>query len=230
VTYTHRCERGGEGFTLGPVDLTVRPGELLFLVGGNGSGKTTLIKLLTGLYPPASGTVRHGGRAVDRASLAAYRRLFTAVFTDGFVFPSLHGPCPPGRDAKARELLSTLGLDGVVGVERGAFTTTRLSAGQLKRLALVAACLEDRPVLVLDEWASYQDPRFKRAFYREILPALKARGKTLVVISHDEAYFDVADRVVHLSGGAVDRPAAPDVPPHHVARQTETPATTETVP
>lgn len=220
VTYTHPHpgERDGEGFTLGPIDLTVRPGETLFLVGGNGSGKTTLVKLLTGLYPPDSGTVRHGPRLVDAAYLAEYRALFTAVFADGFLFPTLHGGDDPGRDARATALLAALGLGGVVRIERGAFTTTRLSQGQLKRLALAAACLEDRPVLVLDEWASYQDPRFKRAFYREVLPALKARGKTLVVVSHDDAYFDVADRVVHLSGGTADRdrPAAatPTFPPN----------------
>jgi putative ATP-binding cassette transporter len=65
---------------------------------------------------------------------------------------------------------------------------------------------------VLDEWASYQDPRFKRAFYREVIPALRARGKTLVVISHDDVYFDAGDRVIHLSAGAVDTPVVTPVP------------------
>lgn len=203
VGYTHRGE--GDGFHLGPIDLTVRPGEILFLVGGNGSGKTTLIKLLTGLYPPESGTIRHGLREVDASSLAVYRGLFTAVFADGFLFPTMHGRTSPADDARARALVEALGLSGVVTVDRGTFSTTRLSAGQSKRLALLAACLEDRPVLVFDEWASYQDPRFKRIFYREILPMLRARGKTLVVISHDDAYFDAADRVVHLSAGMVNR-------------------------
>ena len=229
VTYTHVGERGGEGFTLGPIDLTVRPGEILFLVGGNGSGKTTLIKLLTGLYPPDAGTIRHGSKIVDGLSLDTYRRLFTAVFADGFIFPALHGPNPPARDARAAALLSALGLDGVVGIKDGAFTTTRLSSGQLKRLALAAACLEDRPVLVLDEWASYQDPRFKRVYYREILPSLKALGKTLVVISHDDAYFDAADRVVHLTDGAFDRPPpGPLTPPIHAQPHTQASAIHET--
>ncbi len=140
------------------------------------------------------------------------------------MFPNLPGAATPERDARASALLTSLGLDGVVGIENGAFTTTRLSSGQRKRLALASACLEDRPVLVLDEWASYQDPRFKRVFYREILPALKARGTTLVVVSHDEAYFDAADRLVHLTSGAVDnRPdtlAALLPPPSAVASAT----------
>jgi putative ATP-binding cassette transporter len=201
VTHSYPGEKGGDGFTLGPVDLSVMPGEMLFVVGGNGSGKTTLVKLLTGLYPAGSGTIRYNGRAIDAGSIEAYRQAFTVVFADGFLFPSLLGLAAPGLDDRAGELLSDLGLDRVVHVENGTFSTTDLSQGQRKRLALLGACLEDRPVLVLDEWASYQDPVFKRAFYLEILPGLKARGKTLIVISHDEEYFFVADRVVHLSAG-----------------------------
>jgi putative ATP-binding cassette transporter len=216
ITYGYPADGEGEGFTLGPIDLTVRPGELLFLVGGNGSGKTTLIKLLTGLYPPASGTVRYNGNPVEHDSLEFYRGLFTAVFADGFLFPRLLGLNDPELDARAGRLIHELGLRGVVRLEDGAFSTTGLSQGQRKRLALLAACLEDRPILVLDEWASYQDPAFKRAFYKEILPALKARGKTLVVISHDEEYFHVADRVVHLTGGAVDDDAAAGARPRAV--------------
>jgi len=201
------ADLGGEGFTLGPLDLTVYPGELLFLVGGNGSGKTTLLKLLTGLYPASSGSIEWGGREVDRAVADEYRALFTVVFAGGFVFPSLLGLGGLDLDRRARRMLTDLGLDGVVRVEGGVFSTTSLSQGQRGRLALLAACLEERPVLVLDEWASYQDPAFKRAFYRRILPDLKARGATVVVISHDDDYFDAADRVVHLASGMVATPA-----------------------
>jgi len=203
ATHTYPGEKDGEGFTLGPVDLTVAPGEMLFLVGGNGSGKTTFVKLLTGLYPAGSGTIVYNGRAIDTGSLDAYRQAFTVVFADGYLFPSLLGLDSPDLDARAGDLLSDLGLDRVVRVEGGAFSTTDLSQGQRKRLALLAACLEDRPILVLDEWASYQDPVFKRAFYLEILPGLKAMGKTLIVISHDDDYFFAADRVVHLTAGMI---------------------------
>lgn len=203
LTYAYPGEPGVDGFTLGPLSLTVRPGEMLFLMGGNGSGKTTLIKLLTGLYTPDSGSIRYNGRPVDAAAHDAYRQLFTVVFADGFLFPTLLGLDASDLDARAQRLLDELGLEGIVRVEGGAFSTTNLSQGQRKRLALATACLEDRPVLVLDEWASYQDPRFKKAFYLEILPALRARGKTLVVISHDDDYEYVADRVVHLTAGRV---------------------------
>jgi putative ATP-binding cassette transporter len=204
VTYTHAHEREGEGFTLGPIDLTVHPGEILFLVGGNGSGKTTLVKLLTGLYPPDSGTAHLGAVAVDDANRAWYREHFSAVFADGFLFSTLANGAGVDGDERGSAYLEMLGLEGLVRLEAGAFSTTRLSQGQLKRLALAAACVENRPVLVLDEWASYQDPRFKRAFYRTILPALREEGKTLIVISHDDAYFDAADRVVHLSAGSIE--------------------------
>ena len=200
LTYSYPGESGGEGFHLGPVGLTVRPGETLFLVGGNGSGKTTLLKLLTGLYPPDSGEIVCEGRPVTPEGLDDYRQKFSVVFADGFLFPKLPNV---DLDGRAGDWLDTLGLKGKVRVERGAFSTTDLSVGQRKRLALLAACLDDRPVLVLDEWASHQDPPFKKAFYLEILPALKASGKTLVVISHDEAFFDAADRVVHLTEGVV---------------------------
>ncbi len=210
VTHKYPGEKNGEGFTLGPVDLSIAHGEMVFLVGGNGSGKTTLVKLLTGLYPATSGSIHYDGRLIESTNLEAYRQSFTVVFADGFLFPTLLGLKAPDLDARAAELLNDLGLDRVVHVENGAFSTTDLSQGQRKRLALLAACLEDRPVMVLDEWASYQDPVFKRAFYLEILPGLKARGKTLIVISHDEDYFFVADRVVHLSAGMVTGETAVD--------------------
>jgi putative pyoverdin transport system ATP-binding/permease protein len=216
VTYRYPSESGGEGFALGPVSLTIEPGEMLFLVGGNGSGKTTLVKLLTGLYPPGSGSIGVNGRDVDGGLIDAYRQFFTVVFADGFLFPTLLGLDAPDLDERAGAWVTELGLDGVVRVEGGAFSTTNLSQGQRKRLALLAACLEDRPVLVLDEWASYQDQRFKRAFYLEILPALQALGKTLIVISHDDDYFYVADRVVHLSSGMLTgdgSPAPEPLPP-----------------
>ncbi|MCB1035646.1 MAG: cyclic peptide export ABC transporter, partial [Acidobacteria bacterium] len=74
---------------------------------------------------------------------------------------------------------------------------------QRKRLALVTALLEDRPVYLFDEWAADQDPEFKEVFYHQLLPELKARGKTAIVISHDDRYYDVADRVVKLDTGRV---------------------------
>lgn len=202
VTYAYR--RGGaEGFLLGPIDLTLRRGELVFLVGGNGSGKTTLVKLLCGLYEPADGAILLDGHPVPPGDREAYRGLFSVVFADGHVFPTLSGLDPDADDARAGAHLERLGLAPPVEVRGGRFSTLDLSVGQRRRLALVAACLEDRPACVFDESAAHQDLVFKRFFYREFLPGLKGRGKAVLVISHDEDYFEVADRVLRIDGGLV---------------------------
>ncbi|MBH9340157.1 cyclic peptide transporter, partial [Pseudomonas aeruginosa] len=85
----------------------------------------------------------------------------------------------------------------------GNFSTPDLSTGQRKRLALINAWLEERPVLVFDEWAADQDPAFRRVFYTELLPDLKRQGKTIIVISHDDRYFEMADQLIRLSAGKV---------------------------
>jgi putative ATP-binding cassette transporter len=68
---------------------------------------------------------------------------------------------------------------------------------------LIHVFLEDRPVVVLDEWAADQDPTFRRVFYEQLLPEMKRHGKTLIVISHDDAYFHVADRVIEMDAGRI---------------------------
>jgi len=205
VTFAYPDGGGRQGFHLGPIDLALRPEEMVFVAGGNGSGKTTLVKLITGLYAPDTGTIRLDGRPVTPEELDEYRQLFSVIFADGHLFQTLLGLEDAGLDARARDGLARLELDGLVRVEAGAFSTTELSQGQRRRLALLTACLEERPILVLDEWASHQDPQFKRVFYLELLPELKAGGKTLVVISHDEDFFHVADRVIRLDAGQFQR-------------------------
>ncbi|WP_406694056.1 cyclic peptide export ABC transporter [Singulisphaera sp. Ch08] len=203
VKHVYRHANDPEGFTLGPIDLTLRPEEIVFLVGGNGSGKTTLVKLISGLYASEEGTIQVDGQTVTADDLEDYRQLFSAVFADGHLFKTLLGLERDGLDDRATRELARLEMDELVRVERGTFSTTDLSQGQRKRLALLGALLEDRPICILDEWASHQDPHFKKTFYLEILPEWRARGKTLVVISHDEEYFHVADRVIHLDSGRI---------------------------
>ncbi|HEV2735919.1 MAG TPA: ATP-binding cassette domain-containing protein, partial [Longimicrobiaceae bacterium] len=196
-------------FTLGAIDLRVWQGETLFLVGGNGSGKTTLAKLLLGLYAPEEGELRFGGRPVTDADRADYVHQFAAVFSDFYLFESLLGMESPELDALASRYLSKLHLEHKVRVEGGKLSTTALSQGQRKRLALLTAYLEDRPIYLFDEWAADQDPVFKEVFYLELLPELKARGKTVIVISHDDHYYGVADRIIKLDYGRIEYDGSP---------------------
>lgn len=219
VRYAFEAPQGGEAFELGPVDLTLRKGELVFIVGDNGSGKTTLIKLLLGLYVPHGGEVLLDGKPIVANNRDDYRQLFTTVFSDFYLFEDLAGEGEEGKALQslpetALPYLERLEIAHKVSVKDGSFSTLDLSTGQRKRLALVHAYLEGRPVLVFDEWAADQDPAFRHLFYTELLPELKAKGHLLVVISHDDRYFHVADRVVRMkSGRLVDEPGdEPEVP------------------
>lgn len=203
ATHTYRRENEPGTFTLGPIDLTLAKGDLLFVAGGNGSGKTTLAKLLTGLYVPDSGEVLWNGLPVTDENRESFRQNFSAVFSDFHLFGSLLGLGDPGLDERARGYLEGLQLDQKVRVKDGRLSTLDLSSGQRKRLALLTAYLEDRPVYLFDEWAADQDPLFKEVFYREILPELKLRNKTTVVISHDDRYYGIADRVIKLENGKI---------------------------
>lgn len=202
---THSYQREGEesSFTLGPIDLTFVPGELVFLVGGNGSGKTTLAKLIVGLYGPEGGELRFNSEPVTAENREYYRQHFSVVFSDFYLFETLLGLDAPELDEKARRYLSLLRLENKLTVEGGALSTTNLSQGQRKRLALLTAYLEDRPIYVFDEWAADQDPLFKEVFYYSLLPELKARGKTVIAISHDDKYYHVGDRVIKLDDGQI---------------------------
>jgi putative ATP-binding cassette transporter len=210
VTHQYHNEREGRGFTLGPIDLTLAPGEIVFVVGGNGSGKTTLAKLLVGLYVPESGEIRLDSTPITAENRESYRQLFAVVFNDFYLFESLLGLVSPDRDAEARKYLAKLQLEREVEISDGALSTTELSKGQRKRLALLTAYLEDRPIYVFDEWAADQDPVFKKLFYERLLPELKERNKCVLVITHDDRYFDLADRMVRLEDGKMSAEAAPE--------------------
>jgi putative ATP-binding cassette transporter len=202
VAHTYRGEAEHETFLLGPIDLVIEPGELAFIVGGNGSGKTTLAKLLLGLYIPEDGEVLFDGEPVTDDNRDRYRQYFATVFTDFFLFETLLGlGDDPHLDSSAQKYLKKFQLDHKVQIESGHLSTTDLSQGQRKRLALLTAYLEDRPIYLFDEWAADQDPFFKEVFYRQLLPDLKARGKTVLVISHDDRYYDAADRIIKLEAG-----------------------------
>jgi putative ATP-binding cassette transporter len=206
VTHAYHREQEDRAFLLGPIDLEIARGEIVFLIGGNGSGKTTLAKLLVGLYAPEAGEIVLNGQAIGDADRDGYRQLFSVVFSDFFLFERLLGlggaaGAAGDLDDQAQRWLRELQLDRKVTVARGALSTTQLSQGQRKRLALLVAYLEDRPFYVFDEWAADQDPAYKAIFYERLLPDLRARGKTVLVITHDDRYFHVADRCVELDAG-----------------------------
>ena len=203
---THAYEGDdGDGFKLGPVDLSFRPAEVVFLVGGNGSGKTTLAKVITGLYAPDEGAINLDGQRITDETRNEYRQLFSAVFSDFHLFESLLGLNTDALDEQALYYLRRLQLDRKVQVLDGVLSTTDLSHGQRKRLALLTAYLEDRPFYVFDEWAADQDPLFKEIFYLQLVPELKTRDKTVLVISHDDRYFHVADRILKLNYGRMEQ-------------------------
>lgn len=204
VTHRYSHENKDDEFLLGPIDLSFRAGELVFIGGGNGSGKTTLVKLFTGIYTPESGEIRFNGRPVNSENLEYYRQHFSAVFSDYYLFDSLLGFDNSELDNRASHYLARLQIDHKVKVNNGVLSTLDLSQGQRKRLALLTAYLEDRPIYIFDEWAADQDPIFKGIFYYQILPELKARGKTVFVVSHDDRYYSAADRLIKLESGKVE--------------------------
>lgn len=204
IQHAYRRENEQAEFTLGPIDVSIRPGELVFITGGNGSGKTTLAKLLVGLYVPQEGEIRLDGQTITDESRDDYRQLFSVVFSDFYLFENLLGLSDFNIDTKAQEYLAKLRLDRCVQIKEKTLSTLELSQGQRKRLALLTAYLEDRQIYVFDEWAADQDPQFKEIFYFELLKRLKSAGKTAIVISHDDRYYHVADRVVKLNYGLIE--------------------------
>lgn len=199
VSFTY--DVNGQSFTTGPINFQLSPGEVVFITGSNGSGKTTFFKLLTSLYQPQGGMIKLDDKAVWPGQVTGYRSLFAAVFSDFFVLQRTLDPAW-FADPWARSWLDRLQLTAKLeSTPGGRLVAQGLSTGQKKRLALFLALMEKRPILLLDEWAADQDPQFRCYFYDELLPALRGEGKTVVAVTHDEMYFDRADRRLHLSGG-----------------------------
>jgi putative ATP-binding cassette transporter len=203
ITHAYPNKKEKEAFTLGPININLKAGQLVVLAGGNGSGKTTLAKIITGLYPAESGELLLDGQRITDENREFYRQHFSTVFYDFHLFESLLGLEKPDLDERARERLARLQLNHVVTIQDGVLSTTQLSQGQRKRLALLTASLEDRPIYIFDEWAADQDPEFKDFFYREFLSDLKVKGKLVLIICHDDHYFDVADRMIKLESGKI---------------------------
>ena len=190
-------------FTLGPISMTLRPGEITFLVGGNGCGKSTTAKLITGLYAPEAGTVQLNDVVINDDNREWYHQHFSAIFSEFHLFDRL---CFNENDIN-QELLTQymemLQLINKVKILDGKFSTLNLSKGQRKRLALLSAYLEDKPVYLFDEWAADQDPLYRKFFYTTLLSELKLKNKCIIVITHDEHYFHIADNIINMDYGKI---------------------------
>jgi putative pyoverdin transport system ATP-binding/permease protein len=204
VVFQYPDPEKSNGFVLGPLNFTVKRGETLFITGGNGAGKSTFLRLLTGLYNPVSGKILLNGTQVVADNAQDLRECIAAVFADYFLFKKLYGLTVTPEDASG--WLEDMEIAEKASIAYGEFSTVQLSTGQRKRLALIASVLESKPVLVLDEWAADQDPRFRRKFYEVILPSLKKRGITIIGATHDDRWFDIADNQLHLADGQISQP------------------------
>lgn len=190
-------------FTLGPVDIEINTGEIIYVTGGNGSGKSTLGRLLSGLYSPQSGTIKLNG---DICNMLDLNEHFSAVFSDFHLFNKLYGVDITLSKHKINELLKMMMLEEKVEInENGEFHSLNLSTGQKKRLAYIICCLEDKPFMLFDEWAAEQDPEFRHYFYTELLPLLKQKGKGVIIITHDDRYFNLADKMIKLERGEITK-------------------------
>ena len=200
LCFTYAGDIYEAGFSAGPFREKLQAGELLFIIGGNGSGKSTFLKLLTGLYYPTQGIIQLNNIAINHTNYQSYRELFATVFTDFHLFDKLYGVKNLDK-AKVDYWLEKMQMQHKVKYQNGGFTSTSLSTGQRKRLALIAAVLEGKQILILDEFAADQDPGFRKYFYETLLPELKSMGITVIAVTHDDHYFHIADRVLKMDEG-----------------------------
>lgn len=201
IEYEYEKE-DGIGFKVGPISCEFKTGETTFITGGNGSGKSTLAKLLTGLYEPTKGDIFLNHQKMQQKSLSEN---YTTIFSDFYLFDKLYGIEWRKKEEEIQKYLEVLQLDKKVKIEDGKFSTTRLSTGQKKRLALLVSYLEDKPIYLFDEWAADQDPEFRMFFYNTLLPNLKERGKCVIAITHDEQYFNLADKFIKMDMGKYEK-------------------------
>lgn len=205
VSYEYYDEKRAETFRLQPVNLEIRKGESIFVTGGNGSGKSTFVHLLTGLFMPQTGSIYLNGQRIALDQYPQYRNRIAAIFTDNCLFTENYNELELNRNnERLMFLLDKMQLTDIVTFddEKGSIKAD-LSKGQQKRLALIYALLENKDVIVLDEWAAEQDPVFRAYFYKKIIPELRNMGKTVIAVTHDDAYFDCAGRMLRFDYGKI---------------------------
>jgi putative ATP-binding cassette transporter len=206
VTYKYPLAKNqSHAFEVGPLDVEIMRGEVTFITGGNGSGKSTFAKLITQHYSPMNGDIYFDNVQLNISNLKSYRQEVSCIYSDYYLFSRLLDTKSNTEEYlnKLHSYLKLFDIDKKVQIENGQFSTLKLSDGQRRRLALINIIMEDRALLLFDEWAADQDPQFKNVFYNEILPQLKQNNKAIVVISHDDRYFGVADRLYVMDSGKI---------------------------
>jgi putative pyoverdin transport system ATP-binding/permease protein len=201
IGYSYYSENEKPLFSVGPLDVDIIRGNVVFITGGNGNGKTTLCKMITGLYAPQEGQIWVDDIPVSHENAEGYRGLFSAVFSDFYLFDKLYGIEELSQD-RIDMWLERFDLSHKLTIDNGVFSTNALSSGQRRRLALFCALMEQRPVLVCDELTADQEPGFREYFYKEFIPEMKQKGKTIIIITHDDRYFHLADQMVKLDYGS----------------------------
>jgi len=201
ISFAYDNDAIEKSFALGPINLSIEKGETIFIVGGNGSGKSTFINILTGLYQPSEGEIILNSVSINQNT--EIQNLIAAVFTDNHIFSYNYDNYSLEQNKEYQELLKLMELDKVVLDDKEESARRSFSKGQSKRMSMIFALLENKPILVLDEWAADQDPHFRKYFYENLLPKLKEEGKTIIAVTHDDAYFKHADRIIKFDYGQI---------------------------
>jgi len=200
LVFEYKNKEEDQNFSVGPINLDMSKGEILFIIGGNGSGKSTLANLLTGLYVADKGFIEINGDRINNDELGS---LYSTIFSNHHIFKKFYGLDLENKKEQLNYLLRLLRLDEKVSVDNGEFSTIDLSNGQRKRLSLLKTFMEDSEIYLFDEWAADQDPDYKKIFYRQLLPEMKKHGKIVIAITHDDNYFDVADKLIKMDAGKI---------------------------
>lgn len=201
--YPKQHENEETPFSLAETSLSFQKGKIYFIVGGNGSGKSTLSKLISLHYIPTTGSVSFDETIINSDNIVSARSKISVIYSNYYLFRTLYREYTDIDVKRINDYLEKFGLKGKTEFINGEFTTIKLSDGQRRRLALLVALLEDKDIYVFDEWAADQDPEHKKLFYTEILPSIRALNKLVIVITHDDRYFNCADEVVFMNEGKV---------------------------
>ncbi|MPZ42449.1 MAG: MacB family efflux pump subunit [Betaproteobacteria bacterium] len=209
------------------IDLEIRAGEFVAIIGASGSGKSTLMNILGCLDRPTSGEYRFRGRDVaglGRDDLAQLRReAFGFVFQsynliaaasarENVEVPAIYSGMPPGeRRERAESLLSTLGLE-----ERMGHRPNQLSGGQQQRVSIARALMNGGEIILADEPTGALDSK-SGAEVMALLKSLSAEGRTVIIITHAREVAENADRVIEIRDGRIVRDPGPSTPPAAVA-------------